>query len=85
MILRCSCGVSSETVKTKVSFHSGSLPAPVRIADRQHKMGILVNERMKREKKKQVLLYVRTVRTICDAAFLLLGAAGKDHEGVHVI
>lgn len=28
MILRWSCGVSSETVKMKVSFHSGSLPAP---------------------------------------------------------
>lgn len=82
MILRWSCGVSSETVKTKVSFHSGSLPAPVRIADRQHKMGILVNERMKKQTNKQVVLYVRT---ICDAAFLLLGAAGKDHEGVHVI
>ena len=101
MILRLSCGVSSETVKMKVSFHSGSLPSPewarvrlairlassslphhciyikwcpLAVADTQWRRHGVFNscERYK-------------ASTICNAAFLLLGAACKDHVGVHVI
>jgi len=101
MILRLSCGVSSETVKMKVSFHSGSLPSPewarVRLAIRLASSSLphhciyikwcplaVADTQWRRHGVFNSCEWYKA-STICNAAFLLLGAACKDHVGVHVI